>query len=371
MKILFRPLLLIVIFFFAAKTSAALTPPEQPASGPGGTDYRHAGVTKNVYGEGADQYWIFTPAGPAPKSAPLIVFNHGWGATNPKVYGAWIKHLVRRGNIVIYPAYQEPGKWRYPTGRITPNAVRAVKNAIKRLQREGRVKPELDKFAIVGHSAGGQVSANMAASAASAGLPEPKAIMCVQPGKSWSRIKKTAIPLADLSTIPESTLLLVVAGDKDKIVRDIDAKRIFKESSQIPPANKDFIIMVSDAHGKPALTANHFAPVAVDKDYDSGEKKESGKRDGPLLSRLRERLKARLRKRREAGNNNFPDFANSPQSVNALDYYGFWKLFDGLYEAAFYARNREYALGNTPRQRFMGKWSDGTPVKPLIVSDNP
>ncbi len=57
------------------------------------------------------------------------------------------------------------------------------------------------------------------------------------------------------------------------------------------------------------------------------------------------------------------------RSVDALDYYGLWKLFDGLTDAAFFGRNREYALGNTPRQRFMGLWSDGMPVKELIVTD--
>ncbi|NOX97817.1 MAG: alpha/beta hydrolase [Nitrospirae bacterium] len=363
---------LLLLFPLVSRAEGPLIqPPQQPATGPGGARYSQAAVIKSVYGEGADQYWIFEPADPTPESAPVIVFNHGWGATNPKTYGAWIEHIVRRGNIVIYPVYQEPGKWRYPTRQITPNAIRAVKNAIDRLQREGKIKPELDKFAIVGHSAGGQITANMAALAGSVGLPEPGAIMCVQPGKSWSKSKKAAIPLEDLSTIPESTLLLTVVGDRDNIARDIDAKRIFNETSQIPFANKDFVIVGSDDYGKPALIANHLAPVAPDENYDSGEKRESRKSDGRVRSRLRERLKARIRERRESGNNDFPDLKNSSRSINALDYYGFWKLFDGLYEAAFYSRNREYALGNTPRQRFMGKWSDGTPVKVLRVTDNP
>lgn len=56
-------------------------------------------------------------------------------------------------------------------------------------------------------------------------------------------------------------------------------------------------------------------------------------------------------------------------SVDALDYYGFWKLFDGLCDAGFYSKNREYALGNTPEQRYMGEWTDGTPVKePKVVT---
>jgi hypothetical protein len=50
-----------------------------------------------------------------------------------------------------------------------------------------------------------------------------------------------------------------------------------------------------------------------------------------------------------------------------MDYYGTWKLFDGLYESAFYGKNREYALGNTTEERYMGKWSNGVPVKELMI----
>ena len=55
--------------------------------------------------------------------------------------------------------------------------------------------------------------------------------------------------------------------------------------------------------------------------------------------------------------------------VDALDYFGLWKLFDGLSVAVFYCKNRECALGNTNQQRYMRKFSDGTPVKKLVVTD--
>lgn len=364
-------LLLAGLFHYYSFAGTSSRPPEQPVSGPGGAEYRHTEVTKSVYGEGNNQYWVFEPAGPIPESAPLIVFNHGWGAMNPRVYGAWIEHIVRRGNIVVYPRYQ--AEWRHPPGEITANAIQAVKDALARLQKGGHVRPELDKVAIVGHSAGGQITANMAALAKSARLPEPKAIMCVQPGKSWSRSQRIVIPLEDLSKISKSILLLTVVGDKDKVARDIDAKRIFNETPQIPLANKDYVIIVSDDHGRPALTANHFAPCAPDEDYDSGEERKKGG-DLPrarLRQRFRQRLESRLGKRRELDNNGFPDLEAGSLSTTALDYYGLWKLFDGLTEAAFYGKNRKYALGNTPQQHFMGKWSDGTPVKELVVTDTP
>jgi hypothetical protein len=40
-------------------------------------------------------------------------------------------------------------------------------------------------------------------------------------------------------------------------------------------------------------------------------------------------------------------------------------------DAAFYGSNRNYALGNTLEQRFMGVWCDGVAVKELMVTDHP
>ena len=263
---------------------------------------------------------MFEPADPSPASAPLVILNHGWGGIDPAIYRAWIDHLVRRGNIVVFPRYQ--ADLRTPTREFTPNAVRAVSDAIDWLQHEGTVEPDLDRVAIVGHSAGGLVTANVAATARSAGIPAPRAVMSVEPGKTWTRSKRIAIPLADMSGIAEGTLLLTVIGDTDRVVRDVNAKKIYYGASRVSADDKDFVTLVSDGHGSPALNADHFAPCTG-----------SGGR--------------------------------SARGVNPLDYYGTWKLFDGLCDAAFGGAGRPFALGNTPEQRFMGKWSDGTPVKEL------
>lgn len=358
---------------------AAVTQPAQPLTGFGGKTYPHGTVAKRVYRTGPEQYWIYEPADPTPASAPVIVFNHGWGGTNPRVYGAWIEHIVRRGNFVIFPMYQEPGKWRHPPGKVTSNAVAAVKDAITQLKKNsqggGHPIPDLEKFAVVGHSAGGQITANMAALAASSGLPQPKAIMPVQPGKSQSRLKRSLISLEDLSKIPSTTLILTVVGDKDRMAGDIDAKRIFTESTQIPFENKDFITLTSDDHGQPELKANHFAPVAPNLDYDSGI--ESPRRlqlkEGGIIGKLlRKRIAQRSAQTQQNsdGEDEYPDL-EADKKIDALDYNGLWKLFDALCDAAFYDRNREYALGGTTEQKFMGNWSDGIPVKPLDSTDSP
>jgi pimeloyl-ACP methyl ester carboxylesterase len=306
----------------------AVTGPSQPDSGPGGASYTHNSVNERSYGEGNLQYWLLEPADPKPESAPVVIFSHGWSAMNPHYYSAWLRHIVRRGNIVIYPRYQ--GTLRTPPPDFSSNAIAATATALKQLQtEEGHVRPQLDKVTAVGHSAGGNISASIAARAASKGLPVIKAVMCVEPGKSWGP-KGRDIPLDDVSTMPASTLLLTVVGDQDNVVKDIDAKRIINESVLVPAANKNLVRMISDEHGEPPLKANHFSPTGTVKPGSQNN---------------------------EAGD----------KGVDALDYFGTWKLFDALEDASIYGKNRDYALGGGPHQTYMGKWSDGVPVKELEV----
>ncbi len=355
---------LLVLGLLAAPGGARASPepPAQPREGPGGAAYPHADVRKAVYGEGPLSYWLYEPANPIPASAPLMVFNHGWGGTNPKAYGAWIRHLVRRGNIVVYPIYQEAATMRFPTAQITPNAIRAVKDAIARLQSGGHVQPELNHVAIVGHSAGGMITANMAALAASVGLPPPQAIMCVEPGKSWNPPRRQSVPLEEMRRIPPATRVLAVVGDHDRIAQDVDAKRIIRETTQVPRANKRFVVVASDEHGRPGLIADHFSPLAGDVSYDAGatQSRAKGTRLGGFLRR---RFEAKIYGPQSQE-------GDLSRTLNALDYYGYWTLFDRLCDAAFAGRSVAQAFEMT-NERFMGRWSDGTPVKELVLTDSP
>jgi acetyl esterase/lipase len=344
---------LILFSLNSVLSQTTISPPSQPQTGPGGKQYTHTAVTKNRYGKGGGEYWIFEPDSPKPRTAPVIVFLHGWGGMNPLYYGAWVDHLVKRGNIVVYPRYQ--AGLLTPIKEFTPNTIAAVKDALKRLQTEpGHIKPDLNKFATVGHSVGGILAASVAALADESNLPRVRAVMSVEPGITDSPIN---IPLADLKKIWPETLLLAIAGDQDSLVRDADAKRIYYESTRVPANNKDFILLVTDTHGTPSLQASHRAPTAMDKSYDSGEGISGAPAGSPDPIGDTPQISRRVR----------------PETmlVNALDFYGTWKLFDALCDAAFNGKNREYALGNTPQQRFMGVWSDGVPVKELKVTDKP
>lgn len=290
--------------------------PAQPRTGPGGRQYGHGDVVARAR-QGRVDYWIFEPAGPTAQQAPVVLFVPGWGGVHPAPYRAWIDHLVRRGNIVVYPIYQRSIlelPWRF-----TSNAIVAVHDAMEELRR--RTSADWDRLAVVGHSAGAVVGANLAAEWKRIGLPKPGALMAVQPGgASFGRI---GIPLWKMSRIPSSTLMLTIAGDDDAVVGKHDAIRIYREATGVPAQNRNFVLFRTDSHGWPWVHSGHFSPCSLG--------------DG----------------------------------AHAVDWYGYWKLLDGLCDAAFFGRNRKYALGDTPQQRFMGRWSDGTPVRELEVVDDP
>ena len=326
-----------VVLVLGSMTTAAAAPapPGQPTHGPGGADYRHAGVVATERRSGARGWWLFTPADPLPTSAPVVVFCHGWGALDPRGYRAWIDHIVRRGNIVIWPNYQD--SLLTPGAQFLPNAVAGVRAALADLASTASgIRPQLERVAIVGHSAGGVLSAELAAVAAREGLPMFRAVMPVEPGDGGrDGRRRITVPHGDLAPIPAPTLLLVVVGADDHLAYETLGLSFYDQARQVPPANKQVIELVSDDHGSPALIANHAAPSAT------------------VDSRPASRARAL-----------FGDFEHAGV-VDALDWYGTWKLFDALTDAAFAARGRDVALGGGAAQLSMGIWSDGVAVKPM------
>lgn len=325
-----------IVFSLAASPRASAAdwppkPPERPLTGPGSTDYPHASFIPIERGKGDLAYFIFTPESPKPTRAPLVIFLHGFAQERPWAYGAWIMHLVRRGNVVIYPRYQVFGTL---PEKYASNAIAAVKGAIEYMDQHD-ISIDKSRFAIVGHSCGGLQAANVAAMAADQGLPTPRAVMCVEPGRS------DLFPASDFSKIPADTLLLTVAGDVDMITGKIDAKKILREATRVKPENRNMIIMRTDLHGSPAFLAGHLSPTSPDADFQRVTNPQ-----GDVWNAVSQRL--------------------SPKA-SAIEYMGYWRLFDSLMHAGFTGEDRDAALGDTPRQRDMGAWSDGRKVREPVV----
>jgi dienelactone hydrolase len=357
----------------AAAETEGVHPPGQPETGPGGADYPHALVASRSVGENEKQYWLFFPDAPKPKRAPVVIFLHGWGATDPAPYQGWINHIVRKGSIVIYPRYQ--AVLRSPAADFMAHTVAAVTAAFVELEKKSdRIAADRTHVAVVGHAVGGLMAANLAAEMVGLNLPAPSAIMCVAPGRTWGSPHAQG-KLTDLAKIIGSTLLLVVVGDRDLFARDDDARRIWRESASVPPENKDLLVLQSDDHGSPALVANHFAPCAPGDDYENPEFRYRNN------ARQRELLRQRLAQRRLGGtlpNDTTREFEMARAvgdigaaqmigdiGVDALDYRGTWRLFDALCDAGWRHGDRAACLGGGAAQIDLGDWSDGTPVAPI------
>ena len=325
--------MLLILAFAAGSLNAQITQPIQPTTGPGANILNYSGVTLYDYGTNAnaDGFWMFEPTGPTPDSANVVVFIHGWGETNLKFYGAFIDRIVRAGNIVICPRYEKTVDTAY--GTYTDSCARGIQRALDTLKTAGHVKPRLYNYFILGHSMGGVLTANMTTQYAYYNLPKPLAAFSMQPGADLP-----ALLLPDYSGFPADVKYLIAIGTDDAVVDSTTGKILFYQTTAVPVSYKNLVRHFADSHGTPAITATHFEPGGGSSNtlYDDGEV-------------------------------NIVTLVSTVTSPDAVDFYCYWKLWDALVDCALNGNSCEIAFGNTPQQKFMGNWSDGTPVAPLYV----
>ncbi len=165
-------------------------------------------------GEGPGRVTVIRPA-EADGPLPLVLFLHGWGATEPRFYGPWLEHLARAGNAVVYPRYQD--SVAEPPTQVLGNALVGIRTALDHAD----VDPA--SLVVAGHSAGGALAADYAAVARRVGLPEPRAVLSIYPGRAFRGIR-LAIPSA--GRVPAGPELVVLTGADDRIVDPRDARAI-------------------------------------------------------------------------------------------------------------------------------------------------
>ncbi len=300
-------------------TRETIKPPVQPATGPGGRDYQFNDVTAVRAGDAPTGAWIYTPVGTSEEeqgTLPVVVFLHGFGGTDPEIYGEWLQHLVRSGAVVIFPDYQEPGFFEGGQGAYLGNMFAGVEAALDLLGAAP------DRVHVVGHSLGAVLTAAYGALASAAGLPPAATLTLIAPGgcRTCGNFGSFGVPLPLDRQFPAETLVRTVVGGDDDFVGDADARSIQRMLADVPGDRKVFESIPSDDHGAPALIADHL----------------------------------------------FPQTGGSP---DALDWFGLWRPLDALISCADAGQDCEIALGDGDERRFMGEWSDGTPVRsPVAVT---
>ena len=169
-------------------------------------------------GTGAGRVTVIRRADAEPPY-PVVLFLHGWGATEPRFYGPWLEHLAREGNAVVYPRYQQ--SVAEPPAQVLGNAQVGIRLAFDGLDlaRDGLV--------VAGHSAGGALAADYAAIAAEAGLPAPRAVLSMYPGRAFRGID---IGIPSAGPVPAGVTLRVLTGEQDSVVDPRDAQAIVRDA---------------------------------------------------------------------------------------------------------------------------------------------
>lgn len=356
--------------------------PEQPKTGPGGADYAIAvsDIEKLSFGEGNSRALAFFPKGNAAKPRPVVVFVHAPGAISPAFYGAWLSHLVRRGNVVIYPLY-EASVGAVPFDEMTGEALKGVRAALAGLASNADARPDLQALGIIGHSGGAVIAANLAALSGKDELPPVRLLFGAMPARPGAD-KIYGPPLQDISTIPAKALALMLIGDRDPIGSDRGARQILTAAGHLGQDHRLLARAGSDNHGLPPVVYSHHAAVAPDDAWDLAHLPGGAPApatapattlapSAPKLSAQEQRAQREDQRKRTAAlwrvgheeRRNLMSFEG--RTVGAANY-AIWKLFD-LARDTVQAGGDAMTLKRDPRLYDMGLWKDGWPLRRLSV----
>jgi predicted esterase len=200
-------------------------------------------TSEGPIGKGASGVWLYQPAG---KPKDVVVYFHGQGGpkeATPENHLPWIRHLVKRGSIVVYPRYEMA--YEVDPMKFIVNGVRA---ATKRV--------DVDDLPVVaiGYSRGGAIAVEYGAVAGDKGLPVPDWVMSVFPAPYGNQNE-----LIDLAGLGHFTELLIFVGDQDTVVGTQGAALLGErlQAGGFPGENVQVQQVLS--HG--GFTADHFAPM--------------------------------------------------------------------------------------------------------------
>lgn len=275
-----RPLLFLCVGFalliFASQALHAAPwhkPPGAPETGYGSAE-RYISADFQVVRAGSaavgDQIWYYLPTTlKYGERAPVVVFLHGFACLYPSLYRSHIEHLVRQGNIVIFPQFQkstlsgflrEAGLGQAADQNLW--ARRAVDTVAQVLTELGD-KVQQDEIYLYGHSLGGLIAL---AWQANGGVPVAAVVLSHPQVESQQGIppfvqgmlKIIEIPWRD--TAPAITApVIILNGNEDSIAPISQSEAILAQLENAP--SKVLYVAQRDPYGHPNISPNHGAPL--------------------------------------------------------------------------------------------------------------
>lgn len=184
------------------------------------------GLRQRVVGRGPTAAALVWEGSEDP-SRNAIVFVHAWGRlpAMPFAYRGWIRHLTKREITVVFPIYQD----------VTTTPGEAAENAFQGIAAGlDEIDARRDTLVVAGHTTGGALAFDYAASAADLGGPRPRGVLAVYPGRNPGEER---IEPADLSRIASGTRVAVVTGPGNPVVEGgRQARRLLTAVDHVPSA---------------------------------------------------------------------------------------------------------------------------------------
>ena len=258
--------------FAAAEFGRAPDPPTKP-------DFTYISPNFSVKQQGScldgTRVWIYTPSVPKSNTPDVIVYLHGFGLTNPDRYAGHIEHLVRQGNVVLYPQMQEgsceifngklrgwlvqlsrrssPARWVKRTGEVVSDAISAL--------------PSVGKIFLYGHSMGGAFAMMWGSlntvhpvEAAVVASPQPAGFGSIPDFVTTIFFFRFGEDINVPEAAPSTAFPIAVIHGNDDTIASVED--ILPSYQLLGSASKAWYQAQTDKHGHPPLKADHAQALA-------------------------------------------------------------------------------------------------------------
>lgn len=149
-----------------------------------------------------------------------------------------------------------------------------------------------------------------------AGIPRPQCLLTLDACDGGEGV----VPLCDVSAIDSDTNIMMCFGASDDDNTYRTNETFWNQLDHVDASRKQWVVLYDDHHGEEELIADH---------------------------------------------NWMTDYGRIPDNYLR---YGAWRWTLAIANDTFYGKDRDKWYGGTDAQTNMGKWSDGTPVRPAAVT---
>lgn len=195
---------------------------------------------------------VFTPTGPGECTAParpVIFFGHGYTASFTFAYTQLVEHLVSRGFVVIYPGFKVEFDPFQQYRAMDAGFVAGVGSF-------GAGALDLARIGFVGHSWGAGMIPRMIQLASGRGWGA-EVIWAVPMSPAWSFFVGDG-PIE----VPAHTRVLGISYEWDVFV-DTQVATEAIAAMTVPSAQKQQLLIHTDARFDPALASDHLLPLTI------------------------------------------------------------------------------------------------------------